>query len=197
MRASCIFVLAMSGTGAAAASVTNNVWEVDKIAEVDFGGILGTRAGAVAVGMTSDCKVLFTAQDALQFASGGASDGRAQQKLAAMIKADGALEGFHRGRWKPVDGPREGGLGSWSVSLSTLKDFVKTQALLARQSVAEGGAGARSLATHLHVQVRDIQHPPGPTPTRSSACVSDTLVLVRDRCQRRRRSRLSLTNAAR
>ena len=41
----------MSGTGAAAASVTNSVWEVDKIAEVDFGGILGTRAGAVAVGM--------------------------------------------------------------------------------------------------------------------------------------------------
>ena len=74
MRASCIFVLAMSGTGAAAAPDTNSVLEVDKIAEVDFGGILGTRAGAVAVGMTSDCKVLFTAQDALQFASGGASE---------------------------------------------------------------------------------------------------------------------------
>ena len=99
MRASCIFVLAMSGTGAAAASVTNSVWEVDKIAEVDFGGILGTRAGAVAVGMTSDCKVWFTAQDALQFASGGASDGRARQKLAAMIQTDGVPEGFHRGRW--------------------------------------------------------------------------------------------------
>ena len=109
MRASCIFVLAMSGTGAAAASVTNSVWEVDKIAEVDFGGILGTRAGAVAVGMTSDCKVLFTAQDALQFASGGASDGRARQKLAAMIQTDGVPESFHRGRWKPVNGPREGG----------------------------------------------------------------------------------------
>ena len=108
-------------------------------------------------------------QDALQFASGVDYDGRAQKKLAAMVKADGVPEGFHRGRWKPVDGPREGGVGSWSVSLSTLKGFVKTQVLLARQSVAEGGAGARSLATHLHVQVRDIQHPPRPTPTRSSA----------------------------
>ena len=165
MLTSSIVVLAMSGGVAAAAADTKSVLVVDEIAEVDFGGILGTRAGAVAVGMTSDCKVWFTAQDALQFASGGASDGRAQQKLAAMIKADGALEGFHRGRWKPADGPREGGLGAWSVSLSTLKDFVKKQALLARQSVAEGGAGARSLATHLHVQVRDIQHPPRPTPT--------------------------------
>jgi len=104
-----IVVLAMSGTGAAAAPDINSVLEVDKIAEVDFGGILGTRAGAVAVGMTSDCKVWFTAQDALQFASGGASDGRARQKLAAMIQTDGVPEGFHRGRWKPVNGPREGG----------------------------------------------------------------------------------------
>ena len=109
MRASCIFVLAMSGTGAAAAPDINSVLEVDKIAEVDFGGISGTRVGAVSVGMTSDCKVLFTAQDALQFASGGASDARAKQKLAAMVKADGEPEGFHRGRWKPVNGPREGG----------------------------------------------------------------------------------------
>ena len=152
---------------------------MDKIAEVGFGMISGRRVGTVSVGTTSDGRVWLTAQDALQFACGGASDGRAQQKLAAMIKADGALEGFHRGRWKPADGPREGGLGAWSVSLSTLKDFVRTQALLARQSVAEGGAGARSLAMNVHVQVRDIQHPPGPTPTRSSACVSDTLVLVR------------------
>ena len=179
MRASCIFVLAMSGTGAAAASVTNSVWEVDKIAEVDFGRMSGTRVGAVAVGMTSDCKVLFTAKDALQFAFGGASDARAKQNLAAMIKGDGVPEGFHRGRWKPVDGPREGGVGSWSVSLSTLKDFVKTQVLLARQSVAVGGAGARSLATHLHVQVRDMQHPPRTTPTRSSAVVSDPFVFGR------------------
>ena len=109
MLSASIVVLAMSGGVAAAASVTNSVWEVDKIAEVDFGGILGTRAGAVAVGMTSDCKVWFTAQDALQFASGGASDGRARQKLAAMIQTDGVPEGFHRGRWKPVNGPREGG----------------------------------------------------------------------------------------
>ena len=99
----------MSGGVAAAATDTKSVLEVVAIAEVDFGGILGTRAGAVAVGMTSDCKVLFTAQDALQFASGGASDGRARQKLAAMIQTDGVPEGFHRGRWKPVNGPREGG----------------------------------------------------------------------------------------
>ena len=26
-----------------------------------------------------------------------------------MVKADGKPEGFHRGRWKPVNGPREGG----------------------------------------------------------------------------------------
>jgi hypothetical protein len=106
---SSIVVLAMSGGVAAAAADTKSVLVVDKIAEVDFGGILGTRAGAVAVGMTSDCKVWFPAQDALQFASGGASDGRARQKLAAMIQTDGVPEGFHRGRWKPVNGPREGG----------------------------------------------------------------------------------------
>jgi hypothetical protein len=123
--------------------------------------------------------VWLTAQDALQFACGGASDARAQQKLAAMVKADGEPEGFHRGRWKPVNGPREGGLGSWSFSLSTLKDFVETQVLLARQSVAVGGAGARSLATHLHVQVRDMFHPPRTTPTRSSAVVSDPFVFGR------------------
>ena len=109
MLSASIFGLAMSGGVAAAAPDTKSVLEVVAIAEVDFGGILGTRAGAVAVGMTSDCKVLFTAQDALQFASGGASDGRARQKLAAMIQTDGVPEGFHRGRWKPVNGPREGG----------------------------------------------------------------------------------------
>ena len=109
MLSSSIFGLVMSGGVAAAATDTKSVLEVVAIAEVDFGGILGTRAGAVAVGMTSDCKVLFTAQDALQFASGGASDGRARQKLAAMIQTDGVPESFHRGRWKPVNGPREGG----------------------------------------------------------------------------------------
>ena len=109
MLSSSIVVLAMSGGVAAAAADTKSVLVVDKIAEVDFGGILGTRAGAVAVGMTSDCKVLFTAQDALQFASGGASETAAKQKLAAMVKADGKPEGFHHGRWKPVNGPREGG----------------------------------------------------------------------------------------
>ena len=109
MLSASIFGLAMSGGVAAAAPDTKSVLEVVAIAEVDFGGILGTRAGAVAVGMTSDCKVLFTAQDALQFASGGASETAAKQKLAAMVKADGKPEGFHRGRWKPVNGPREGG----------------------------------------------------------------------------------------
>ena len=109
MLSASIFGLAMSGGVAAAAPDTKSVLEVVAIAEVDFGGILGTRAGAVAVGMTSDCKVLFTAQDALQFASGGASETAAKQKLAAMVKADGKPEGFHHGRWKPVNGPREGG----------------------------------------------------------------------------------------
>jgi hypothetical protein len=159
-----IVVLAMSGTGAAAAPDTNSVLEVDKIAEVDFGMFSGTQVGAVCVGTTSDGRVWLTAQDALQFACGGASDARAKQKLAAMVKADGEPEGFHRGRWKPVNGPREGGLGAWSVSLSTLKDFVKTQVLLARKSVAVGGPGARS--------------PPLP-PTRSRTCVSDIFVFVR------------------
>jgi hypothetical protein len=175
---SSIFGLAMSGGVAVAATDTKSVLEVVAIAEVDFGGILGTRSGAVAVGMTSDCKVLFTAQDALQFASGGASETAAKQKLAAMVKADGSPEGFHHGRWKQVDGPREGGLGAWNVSLSTLKDFVKTQVLLARKSVDVGGPGARSLPMNLHVQVRDIQHPPRPTPTRSSAVVSDPFDFV-------------------
>ena len=116
MLSASIVVLAMSGGVAAAAPDTKSLLEVDKIAEVDFGRMSGTRVGAVAVGMTSDCKVLFTAKDALQFAFGGASDARAKQNLAAMIKGDGVPEGFHRGRWKPVDGPREGGVGSWSVS---------------------------------------------------------------------------------
>ena len=107
MLSSSIVVLAMSGGVAAAASVTKSVLEVDKIAEVGFGMISGTRVGAVSVG--SDGRVWFTAQDALQFASGGASDGRARQKLAAMIQTDGVPESFHRGRWKPVNGPREGG----------------------------------------------------------------------------------------
>ena len=60
-----IVVLAMSGGVAAAAPDTKSLLEVDKI-----GRMSGTRVGAVAVGMTSDCKVLFTAKDALQFAFG-------------------------------------------------------------------------------------------------------------------------------
>ena len=51
--------------------------------------------------------------------------------------------------------------------------------LLARQSAAVGGPGARSLPMNLHVQVRDIQHPPRTTPTRSSAVVSDPFVFGR------------------
>jgi hypothetical protein len=93
-----------------------------------------------------------------------------------MVKADGEPEGFHRGRWKPVNGPREGGLGAWSVALSTRKDFVKTQVLWARQSVAVGGAGARSLATHLHVKVRDMQPRPPPPPQPARVRVYLTLL---------------------
>ncbi len=78
----------MSGGVAAAAPDTKSVLEVDKIAEVDFGKISGTRVGAVSVGTTSDGRVWFTVQDALQFACGGASETAAKQKLAAMIKAD-------------------------------------------------------------------------------------------------------------
>ncbi len=75
---------------------------MDKIAEVDFGMISGTRVGAVSVGTTSDGRVWLTAQDALQFACGGANCAWAKQKHAAMVKADGEPEDFHRGRWKPV-----------------------------------------------------------------------------------------------
>ena len=164
MLSASIVVLAMSGAGAAAVPDTNNMLEVDTIAEVDFGKISGTRVGAVSVGTTADGRVWFTAQDALQFACGGANCAWAQQNLATLVKDYGAPAGFHRGRWKPVDGPRPGGLGAWSVALSSLKDFVKTQVLWARQSVAVGGPGARSLATHLHVKVRDMQPPPPPNP---------------------------------
>ena len=50
MLSASIVVLAMSGGGAAAAPDTKSVLEVDKIAEVDFGKISGTRVGAVSVG---------------------------------------------------------------------------------------------------------------------------------------------------
>ena len=157
MLSSSIFGLVMSGGVAAAATDTKSVLEVVAIAEVDFGGILGTRAGAVAVGMTSDCKVWFTAQDALQFASGGASDGRARQKLAAMIQTDGVPEGFHRGRWKPVNGPREGG----GLMRSSLRPRVM--------------CGIRD-SSHKHMHTQDTHtntHPPTPTPVaRSCVCVA-------------------------
>ena len=74
MLPASIVVLAMSGGVAAAAPDTNSVLVVDTIAVVDFGPISGTRVGAVSVGTTSDGRVWFTAQDALQFASGGASE---------------------------------------------------------------------------------------------------------------------------
>ena len=100
MLSASIVVLAMSGGGAAAAPDTKRLLEVDTIAEVDFGRISGTRVGVVAVGMTPDCKVLFTAQDVCHFAGGGANCAWAKQKLAVMIKDYGVPEGFHRGRWK-------------------------------------------------------------------------------------------------
>jgi hypothetical protein len=77
----------MSGTGTAAEPDTNSVLEVEKIAEVDFGMNSGTRVGAVSVGTTSDGRVWLTAQDALQFACGGASDARAKQKLGGLMRS--------------------------------------------------------------------------------------------------------------
>jgi hypothetical protein len=49
--------------------------------------ISGTRVGAVSVGTTSDGRVWLTAQDALQFACGGASDARAKQKLGGLMRS--------------------------------------------------------------------------------------------------------------
>ena len=101
-------------------------------------------------------QVWFTVQDALQFVSGGASEERAKKNLTALFNQHGAPVGFHRGRWKPVDGPREGGAGKWSAGFTALKDFMRTQSQLARQSISVGGAGARSLAMNVHVQVCDL-----------------------------------------
>jgi hypothetical protein len=155
-----IVVLAMSGTGATAATDTNSVLEVDKIAGVDLRKISGTRVCAVSVGTThlmTGCGFI-----TLQFACEGANCAWAQQNLASMVKADGQPEDFHHCRWKPVNGPREGSLGAWIVSLSTLKDFVKTKVLWARQLVTVGVAGALSLVMNHHVKVRDMQPPPPP-----------------------------------
>ena len=102
-------------------------------------------------------QVWFTVQDALQFADGGVSAEWAKKYLTALVNKHGAPVGFHRGRWKPLDGPREGGAGKWSAGFTTLKDFMQTQSQLARQSASVGGAGARSLATHVHLQVCDLQ----------------------------------------
>jgi hypothetical protein len=101
-------------------------------------------------------QVWFIVQDALQFVSGGASVEWARQNLTALVNKHGAPEGFHRGRWKPVDGPREGGAGKWSAGFTALRDFMRTQSQLARQSVSVGGAAARSLAMNVHVQVCDL-----------------------------------------
>ena len=133
---------------AAAASVTNSVWEVDKIAEVDFGMISGTRVGAVSVGTTSDGRVWFTAQDVLQFASGGASDGRARQKLAAMMQTDGVPESFHRGRWKPVNGPREGGGLMWSSLRPSVMCGIRDSS----------HKHAHTIHTHTHTHTRTHTH---------------------------------------
>ena len=65
--------------------------------------------------LKSVIQVWFTVQDALQFADGGVSAERAKKNLTALVNKHGAPVGFHRGRWKPVDGPREGGAGKWSA----------------------------------------------------------------------------------
>ena len=101
-------------------------------------------------------QVWFTVQDALQFVSGGASEERAKKNLTALFNQHGAPEGFHRGRWKPADGPRQRGVGTWSAGFTALKDFMQAQWQLARQSVSVGGAAARSLAMNVHVQVCDL-----------------------------------------
>ena len=107
--------------------------------------------------LKSVIQVWFTVQDALQFVSGGASEERAKKNLTALFNQHGAPEGFHSGRWKPADGPRQRGVGTWSAGFTTIKDFMQTQSQWARQSVSVGGAGARSLATHVHLQVCDLQ----------------------------------------
>ena len=50
MLSASIVVVAMSGTGAAAAPDTKSVLVVDKIAEVDFGPISGTREMMLFIG---------------------------------------------------------------------------------------------------------------------------------------------------
>ena len=101
-------------------------------------------------------QVWFTVQDALQFADGGVSAERAKKNLTALVNKHGAPVGFHRARWKPADGPRQCGVGTWSAGFTALKDFMRTQSQLARQSVSVGGAAARSLAMNVHVQVCDL-----------------------------------------
>ena len=52
----------------------------------------------MGMGTTSDGKAWFTVQDDLQFASGGASESRAQQNIATLVKDYVAPAGFHYGR---------------------------------------------------------------------------------------------------
>ena len=73
-----IVVLAMSGGGATDVTDSNTL-EVDKITDVDFVQISGARV-VVSVGTMSDCKVWFTVQDSLQFASWGASESLAKKQ---------------------------------------------------------------------------------------------------------------------
>ena len=118
--------------------------------------MLGELVCICARMLKSVIQVWFTVQDALQFVSGGASEERAKKNLTALFNQHGAPEGFHRGRWKPADGPRQCGVGTWSAGFTALKDFMQAQWQLARQSVSVGGAAARSLAMNVHVQVCDL-----------------------------------------
>ena len=193
MLSSSIFGLVMSGGVAAAATDTKNVLEVVAIAEVDFGGILGTRAGAVAVGMTSDCKVLFTAQDALQFASGGASETTAKQKLAAMVKADGKPEGFHRGRWKPVNGPREGG--------GLMRSSLRPRVMCGIRDSSHKHMHTQYTHTHTHTHTRTHTHTHKyihthtPTPVARSCVLSLSRNLSISLCPRKRHTLMAGSSA--
>jgi len=148
-----IFAVAMSGAGPGASLDPNSELLVDKIADVAFGSVSGESSGSIDVGRAADGSIWYRAHPALQFVSGAASEKYAKQKLATIVDTDGAPEGFQRGKWKVGGGAREGGLGSWSASFANLKNFVKTQVLVARED--KGGGGSRAMAMQLHVHVPD------------------------------------------
>ena len=155
-----ISAVAMSGAGASAALDPNGDLLVDKIGEVAFGSVPGESSGSMDVGIAPAGTIWFRAQPALQFVCGVAYSDTAKKKLAAIVREDGAPDGFHRGKWKVGDGAREGGHGSWSVSFPALKNFVKTQVRVAREDAE--GAGARAgqhgrMAMNAHVYVPDDQ----------------------------------------